>query len=149
MPLPPGHRFPMPKYRMVRARLLEEGVLAPEDLEESEVIDRPSLLLAHTPEYLDAVFSGTLAEAEQRRLGFAWSDALVARSRASVFGTVAAARAALRDGAAGNLAGGTHHAHAGHGAGFCVFNDIAVAARTLQREGAIDRALVVDLDVHQ
>lgn len=149
MPLPAGHRFPMPKYRMVRARLLEEGVLAADELEESGVIDRPSLLLAHTPEYLDAVFSGTLPEADQRRLGFAWSDALVARSRASVFGTVAAARAALRDGVAGNLAGGTHHAHAGHGAGFCVFNDIAVAARALQREGAIDRALVVDLDVHQ
>jgi acetoin utilization deacetylase AcuC-like enzyme len=149
MPLPPGHRFPLPKYRLVRARLLEEGVLGADELEESGVIDRPSLLLAHTPQYLDAVFSGTLPEPEQRRLGFRWSEALVARSRASVFGTVAAARAALDDGVAGNLAGGTHHAYADHGTGFCVFNDIAVAARTLQREGLIDRALVVDLDVHQ
>ena len=139
----------MPKYRLLRERLVAEGVLGAQELEESDVIDRPSLLFAHTPEYLDAVFSGTLSEPEQRRLGFSWSEALVARSRASVFGTVAAARAALRDGVAGNLAGGTHHAHADRGTGFCVFNDIAVAARTLQREGLIDRALVVDLDVHQ
>jgi acetoin utilization deacetylase AcuC-like enzyme len=139
----------MPKYRLLRERLVAEGVLGAQELEESDVIDRPSLLLAHTPEYLDAVFSGTLSEPEQRRLGFSWSEALVARSRASVFGTVAAARAALRDGVAGNLAGGTHHAYPDRGTGFCVFNDIAVAARTLQREGLIDRALVVDLDVHQ
>jgi acetoin utilization deacetylase AcuC-like enzyme len=139
----------MPKYRLLRERLVAEGVLGAQELQESDVIDRPSLLLAHTPEYLEAVFSGTLSESEQRRLGFSWSEALVARSRASVFGTVAAARAALRDGVAGNLAGGTHHAHADRGTGFCVFNDIAIAARTLQREGLIDRALVVDLDVHQ
>jgi acetoin utilization deacetylase AcuC-like enzyme len=139
----------MPKYRLLRERLVAEGVLGAQELEESDVIDRPSLLLAHTPEYLDAVFSGTLSGPEQRRLGFSWSEALVARSRASVFGTVAAARAALREGVAGNLAGGTHHAHADRGTGFCVFNDIAIAARTLQREGLIDRALVVDLDVHQ
>jgi len=139
----------MSKYRLLRERLVAEGVLGAQELQESDVIDRPSLLLAHTPEYLDAVFSGTLSESEQRRLGFSWSEALVARSRASVFGTVAAARAALRDGVAGNLAGGTHHAHADRGTGFCVFNDIAIAARTLQREGLIDRALVVDLDVHQ
>jgi acetoin utilization deacetylase AcuC-like enzyme len=139
----------MPKYRLLRERLVAEGVLGAQELEESDVIDRPSLLLAHTPEYLDAVFSGTLSEREQRTLGFSWSEALVARSRASVFGTVAAARAALREGVAGNLAGGTHHAHADRGTGFCVFNDIAIAARTLQREGLIDRALVVDLDVHQ
>lgn len=149
MPLPPGHRFPLPKYRLLREHLLATGILAHEELEESGLIDRASLLLAHTPEYLDAVFSGTLAEQEQRRLGFRWSEALVARSRASVFGTVAAARAALEDGLSGNLAGGTHHAHAALGSGFCVFNDLAIAARSLQREGVIDRALIVDLDVHQ
>jgi acetoin utilization deacetylase AcuC-like enzyme len=139
----------MPKYRLLRERLVAEGVLAARELEQSGLIDRASLLLAHTPEYLDAVFSGSLSQAAQRSLGFSWSEALVARSRASVFGTVAAARAALRDGMAGNLAGGTHHAYADRGTGFCVFNDVAVAARTLQREGLIDRALVVDLDVHQ
>jgi acetoin utilization deacetylase AcuC-like enzyme len=147
--LPPGHRFPMPKYRMLRERLVGEGVLAAGELEEAGLIDRSSLLLAHTPEYLMTVFSGTLSDAEQRRLGFTWSEALVARSRASVFGTVAAGFAALRDGMAGNLAGGTHHAFSDHGTGFCVFNDLAVAVRTLQREGVVDRALVVDLDVHQ
>src|SRR3954469_3655834 len=139
----------MAKYRLLRERLLSEGVLHASELEQSDLVDRASLLLAHTPEYLDAVFSGTLSEADQRRLGFSWSEALVRRSRASVFGTVAAARAALRDGMAGNLAGGTHHAHADRGTGFCVFNDIAVAARALQREGEIGRAVVVDLDVHQ
>jgi acetoin utilization deacetylase AcuC-like enzyme len=149
VPLPAGHRFPMPKYRMVRERLVAEGVLAAGDLEESGVIDRSSLLLAHTPEYLETVFAGTLSDAEQRRLGFRWSEALLARSRASVFGTVAAAFAALREGSAGNLAGGTHHAFSDHGSGFCVFNDIAVAVRSLQREGLIERALIVDLDVHQ
>jgi len=149
LPLPPGHRFPMPKYKLLRERLVGSGVLAAEDLEESDLVDRASLLFAHTPEYVEAIFSGTLDVEAERQLGFPWSEGLVARSRASVQGTVAAARAALRDGAAGNLAGGTHHASAGHGAGFCVFNDIAVAARTLQREGAIDRAVVVDLDVHQ
>ncbi len=149
LPLPPGHRFPMPKYKLLRERLVEAGVLAEGELEESDLIDRASLLLAHTPDYVEAIFSGTLAGPDQRRLGLPWSEGLVARSRASVQGTVAAARAALRDGLAGNLAGGTHHASADRGAGFCVFNDIAVAARTLQREGAIDRAVVVDLDVHQ
>ena len=149
VPLPAGHRFPMPKYRELRERLLREGLLRPEELQESDLIDRGSLLLAHTPEYLEAMFTGRLGDAEQRQLGFAWSEALIVRSRASVFGTVAAAREALRDGLAGNLAGGTHHAYAGRGTGFCVFNDIAVAARSLQREGLVDRALVVDLDVHQ
>ena len=149
VPLPPGHRFPMPKYRELRERLVREGVLRPGELQESDLIDRGSLLLVHTPEYLEAMFSGRLDAAEERQLGFAWSEALIVRSRASVFGTVAAAREALRDGLAGNLAGGTHHAYAGRGTGFCVFNDIAVAARSLQREGLIDRALIVDLDVHQ
>ena len=120
VPLPPGHRFPMGKYALLRQRLVEERV-----------------------------FAGTLTVSELRRLGFPWSQGLVERSRASVFGTVAAARAALEDGIGCNLAGGTHHAFAAEGTGFCVFNDIAVAARALQREGLIERAVVVDLDVHQ
>ena len=149
IPLPPGHRFPTPKYRLLRERLVAEGVLAAAELEEADLIDRATLLYAHTPEYVEAVFAGALDEDEQRRLGFPWSEGLVARSRASCFGTLAAAREALSDGIAGNLAGGTHHAFAGGGNGFCVFNDVAVAARALQREGAIERAVVVDLDVHQ
>src|SRR3954466_9117246 len=149
VPLPPGHRFPMPKYRLLRERLVATGVIAEAELEEADLIDRASLLLAHTPHYVETVFSGSLTEADQRRIGFPGSEGLLARSRASVYGTVAAARAALRDGLAGNLAGGTHHAAADRGSGFCVFNDTAVAARALQREGVVDRALVIDLDVHQ
>ncbi|HSP79480.1 MAG TPA: histone deacetylase, partial [Myxococcaceae bacterium] len=148
VPLPPGHRFPMEKYRLLRDLLLERGVLPPACLEPSSPIERESLERVHTARYLDALWSGTLSEAEVRRLGFPWSEALLTRSLASVGGTVAAARAALEEGLAGNLAGGTHHAFADHGEGYCVFNDIAVAIRVLQAEGRLERAVVVDLDVH-
>src|SRR5438445_3987939 len=93
IPLPPGHRFPMPKYRLLRERLLSEGVLSAAELEESAPIGQAELRLAHTPDYVEAVFSGSLSEADERRLGFPWSPGLVTRSCASVFGTVAAARA--------------------------------------------------------
>ena len=149
VPLPDGHRFPMHKYALLRRRLLEEAVFSEAEMLASALIEREALLAAHEPAYVDAVFEGTLSEAALRRLGFPWSPGLVERSRASVYGTVAAARAALEEGIACNLAGGTHHAFAAEGTGFCVFNDIAVAARVLQREGLVDRALVVDLDVHQ
>jgi acetoin utilization deacetylase AcuC-like enzyme len=139
----------MQKYVLLRRKLLEEAVFSECEMFASDLVDRELLLGAHEPAYIDAVFTGTLSEFELRRLGFPWSEGLVARSRASVFGTVAAAHAALEEGIACNLAGGTHHAFAGEGTGFCVFNDIAVAARALQREGLIDRAVVVDLDVHQ
>lgn len=149
VPLPPGHRFPMEKYRLVREALVGRGVLHPGSLTESRPCSRADLERVHTPRYLDAFFQGTLTEAEVRRLGFPWSPGLVARSRAAVSGTLEAARAALRDGIAGNLAGGTHHGFADHGEGFCVFNDIAVAIRALQAGHLIRRAVVVDLDVHQ
>ena len=139
----------MPKYRLLRERLLEEGTLRPEDLIASEPVALDALLLAHEPGYVDAVVHGALADEAVRRLGFPWSKELVQRSRASVYGTVAAARTALGEGIAGNLAGGTHHAFADHGEGYCVFNDHAVAIRLLQLEGVIERAVVVDLDVHQ
>ena len=149
VPLPEGHRFPMEKYRQLRGLLLSRGTLAPAELTPAEEIPRERLTLVHTPAYLEALFTGALTEAEVRRLGFPWSEALLARSRASVGGTVAAAWAALERGWAGNLAGGTHHAFADHGEGYCVFNDIAVAIRALQAERRIRRAVVVDLDVHQ
>ncbi len=149
VPLPPGHRFPMEKYRLLRELLLERGVLSPSRLRASEPISREDLERVHTPRYLDALWTGTLSEAEIRRLGFPWSEDLLMRSRASVGGTVGAARAALEDGISGNLAGGTHHAFPDHGEGYCVFNDIAVAIRVLQAERRIQRAVVVDLDVHQ
>jgi acetoin utilization deacetylase AcuC-like enzyme len=106
-------------------------------------------LRAHTAEYVDALDAGTLGATEMRRVGFPWSPELVERSHRAVGGTVAAARAALTEGVAINLAGGTHHAFPGHGEGFCVFNDVAVAIRALQHEGRIARAAVIDLDVHQ
>lgn len=149
VPLPPGHRFPMEKYRLLRELLLERGVLSPDRLRASVPISREDLARVHTPRYLDALWTGTLSEAEVRRLGFPWSEDLLLRSRASVGGTVGAARAALEDGLSGNLAGGTHHAFPDHGEGYCVFNDIAVAIRVLQAERRIQRAVVVDLDVHQ
>ncbi|MCY1016450.1 histone deacetylase [Pyxidicoccus sp. MSG2] len=149
VPLPPGHRFPMEKYRLVREALVGRGVLHPGSLTESRPCNREDLEHVHTPRYLDAFFQGTLTEAEVRRLGFPWSPGLVARSCAAVGGTLEAARAALRDGISGNLAGGTHHGFPDHGEGFCVFNDIAVAIRALQAGGLIRRAVVVDLDVHQ
>jgi acetoin utilization deacetylase AcuC-like enzyme len=139
----------MPKYRLLRERLLEERTLRADDLTASDPIAPDALLLAHDRAYVEAVLHGDLAGDAVRRLGFPWSPQLVERSRASVYGTVAAARTALSEGVAGNLAGGTHHAFADHGEGYCVFNDHAIAIRLLQLEGLIERAVVVDLDVHQ
>jgi acetoin utilization deacetylase AcuC-like enzyme len=139
----------MEKYRLLRERLLGDGVLRPDQLEAAPLASRDELGLAHTAEYLDQIFTGRLTGLEEKRIGLPWSEALLARSCASVGGTIAAAREALRCGIGGSLAGGTHHAGPAHGEGYCVFNDLAVAIRVLQREGAIRRAVVVDLDVHQ
>lgn len=147
--LPEGHRFPMQKYRMVREGLLAAGLLLQEELSEPDLPQREDMLLAHTSRYIDAVFNGTLDRKEVRRIGFPWSKALVQRSLASVGGCIGAAQEALRTGVSGCLAGGTHHASADWGEGYCVFNDIAVAALRLLREGRIERAAIVDLDVHQ
>jgi acetoin utilization deacetylase AcuC-like enzyme len=149
VPLPPSHPFPMAKYPLLHERLLRAGVLRPHDLLEPGEAALEDLALVHSRDYLECLASGTLAPADVRRIGVPWSPALWRRSRLAVQGTMEATRAALADGIAGNLAGGTHHAFAGHGEGFCVLNDVAVAIRTLQRDGAARRALVVDLDVHQ
>jgi len=149
LPLPPGHRFPMDKYGRLRSRLLSEGVLRPEDLRVPQAATDEQLLRVHTDAYLRKVINGDLAQREIRRIGFPWSPEMVERSRRSVGGTLAACRAALGDGTAVNLAGGTHHAFPDHGEGFCVFNDVAVALCQLLADGSIARALVVDCDVHQ
>jgi acetoin utilization deacetylase AcuC-like enzyme len=149
LPLPDGHSFPMAKYARLRELVLSEAIIAPDDLRVPEAASRDDLLLVHTPRYVDAVIEGTLDAGEQRRIGFPWSAAMAERARRSVGATIAAARQALADGTAANLAGGTHHAFPGHGEGYCVFNDVAVAARVMQRDHAIGRALIVDLDVHQ
>jgi acetoin utilization deacetylase AcuC-like enzyme len=155
LPLPAGHRFPMVKYARVRERCLAEGVFAPGDLAEPPAAGWDELALAHDRGYIARVRDGALAPLEQRRIGFPWSPEMVERSRRSAGATIAAGRAALDEaaergwGVAANLAGGTHHASADRGEGFCVFNDAAVAVRVLQREGRIARAAVLDCDVHQ
>ena len=147
--LPPGHRFPIAKYAMLRDAVVESGLVAPGNLHEPERASVDALLLVHTERYVSALVAGELTEAEQRRIGLPWSESLVERSFRAVGGTCEAAAAALDRGVAMNLAGGTHHAFPDHGEGFCVFNDVAVAIRQLQRDGKIRRAAVIDLDVHQ
>ena len=149
LPLPEGHKFPMAKYSGLRERILGEGIVPAEDLHEAPAAAWDDLVLVHDAGYVDAVASGTLPREMQRRIGFPWSPQMVERSRRSVGATIAAARAALDDGVAANLAGGTHHSFADRGEGFCVFNDVAVAARVLQRDRDARRIAIVDLDVHQ
>ena len=149
LPLPEGHKFPMAKYSRLRQRILADGILPPSDVREAPAASWEDLRLIHTPEYVDAVATGTLARDAQRRIGFPWSLEMVERSRRSVGATLAAARAAVADGVAVNLAGGTHHSFADRGEGYCIFNDVAVGARVLQRDGAAARIAVVDCDVHQ
>jgi len=147
LPLPPGHRFPMRKYSMLRDAVVREvpGLV----LHEAPRADDSDLTLAHTPAYVAEVSSGQLDAARQREIGFPWSHEMVERSRRSAGATIAACQTALTQGIAVNLAGGTHHAYADKGGGFCVFNDAAIAARRLQRDGAVRRVAVIDLDVHQ
>jgi acetoin utilization deacetylase AcuC-like enzyme len=152
LPLPEGHRFPMGKYRLLRKRVQAE--LPAVELVEAPVASDGELALAHEPRYVSAVTEGLLSPAEQREIGFPWSQRMVERSRRSVGATIAAARTALGQGVSANLAGGTHHAGAGKGGGFCVFNDVAVAARLMQaewhrRHRRLLRVAVIDLDVHQ
>ena len=149
LPLPEGHKFPMAKYSRLRERILADGIVPPQDLHEAPLATIADLRLVHTTEYVDAVMTGTVAHEIQRRIGFPWSPQMVERSRRSVGATIAASRAALDDGVAANLAGGTHHAFADRGEGYCVFNDVAVATRVLQRERHARRVAIVDLDVHQ
>jgi acetoin utilization deacetylase AcuC-like enzyme len=157
LPLPTGHRFPMPKYQLLRDAVA--AALPGVQLQPAPPATDGELALVHTPAYIDAVMQGTLSPAQQREIGFPWSTFMVERSRRSVGATIAAARCALTEGVAGNLAGGTHHAYADKGSGYCVFNDVAVAARLMQAEwhrhprgrgaGRMLRIAVIDLDVHQ
>jgi acetoin utilization deacetylase AcuC-like enzyme len=149
LPLPEGHRFPMDKYRRLRRRLVASACHRRDTFMVPPAATDDQLVLCHTSRYVGAVASGMLTDAEVRRIGFPWSPKMVQRSRRSTGATIAACRAAIRDGIAVNLAGGTHHAMTDAGQGYCVFNDAAVAIRSLQREGLIGRACVIDLDVHQ
>lgn len=165
LPLPPGHSFPMPKYRLLREAV--QAGLPGVRLMEAPPASDGELALAHEPAWISAVAEGTTSAAQQREIGFPWSERMVERSRRSVGATIAAARTALfgfdggpPEGVAANLAGGTHHAYAHKGSGYCVFNDVAVAARLMQAEwhrharhrggpARLLRVIVIDLDVHQ
>lgn len=149
MPVPSGHRFPARKYQMLRALINREAILPAESLHPSPPARHDDLLLAHDPAYVDAVIAGTLDSDALRRIGLPWSETLVRRSLATVGGAMAAATSALETGLSGQLAGGTHHAHRDFGSGFCVFNDLAVAALSLLARGRASRIAILDLDVHQ
>ncbi len=150
--LPAGHRFPMSKYGLLHGRVVAE--VAGLRLQASQPASEGELALAHSPDYISSVLQGTLSAVAQREIGFPWSAAMVQRSLGSVGASIAAARAARQEGVAAQLAGGTHHAQADKGSGFCVFNDVAVAGRLMQAEAhrLQRRGLplwVIDLDVHQ
>jgi acetoin utilization deacetylase AcuC-like enzyme len=152
LPLPEGHRFPMAKYSMLRQGVSQE--LHAVQMLEAPAATEGELALAHTPDYVQAVKSGSLSREALREIGFPWTPAMAERSVRSAGASIAAGRVAMKEGIAGNLAGGTHHASANQGGGFCVFNDIAVTARVLQMEHFRQtkttlQVLVVDLDVHQ
>jgi acetoin utilization deacetylase AcuC-like enzyme len=149
VPLPEGHRFPIAKYGLVRNEIARRGLMAADAIAEPEATDVDTLGLAHAPDYVRSIMHGTLGADAVRRLGLPWSPELRERALRTVQGTVEAARDALASGWGINLAGGTHHAFADRGEGFCVFNDVAVAIRRLRAEGRLGRAAVIDLDVHQ
>ena len=149
LPLPEGHRFPMAKYSGLRERLLRDGIVSAAELHEAPQASWKDLGLVHAAGYLHAVEQGTLPREAQRRIGFPWSPQMVERARRSVGATIAAAHAAVHEGCAANLAGGTHHAFADRGEGYCVFNDVAVASRVLQRDTGLRRIAIIDCDVHQ
>jgi len=157
LPLPQGHRFPMQKYRILRDKVVESNCSV--SLSVPPAATAGQLALAHCSNYVARIELGDVSADEQREIGFPWSTQMVERSLRSVGATVAAVRSALQHGASVNLAGGTHHARRAKGGGFCVFNDLAVAARVYQTDyiasavnhskRKIPNVLVIDLDVHQ
>lgn len=145
-PLPSGHKFPLGKYRLLREAAERVSSI---EVAGARASTREELLLAHTDSYIDAMDAGELVRRDELALGLPWSAKLIERARRSVGATIMAADAAMEDGTAANLGGGTHHAFPDSGRGFCVYNDVVVAINAARRAGRIDRALVVDLDVHQ
>lgn len=149
VPLPEGHRFPMPKFRLLYELLLSDGVAQCEQFHTPQKPPVEWLQLVHTSDYVQAYCKGTLDAKAQRRIGLPWSPDLVNRTCIAVAGTVLTAQLALKQGLACNTAGGTHHAFPSYGSGFCIFNDLAIAARVLQQLNLVQKILIVDLDVHQ
>lgn len=148
-PLPADHRFPMPKFGKVYEYLLRDGIATLDQFHIPEIATVAQLQLVHDPAYVTAYLTGTLDTRAMRRIGFPWSSALVTRTCTAVGGTILTATLALEQGLACSTAGGTHHAYRDFGSGFCIFNDMAVAARVLQQAARVDRILIIDLDVHQ
>jgi acetoin utilization deacetylase AcuC-like enzyme len=148
-PLPEGHRFPMLKYELIPEQLLYEGTLELNDIVSPEVMSHEQLLLVHTSEYISKLERGELSKQEERKTGFPWSTQLVYREKVIMNGTWQAALAAKQDGVSMNVAGGTHHAYADRGEGFCLFNDLAIAAASLLKNDLAKKVLIIDLDVHQ
>lgn len=149
LPLPPGHHFPMEKYRLVREGLLAGGIAPEENFHVPPAATDAEITRAHDAAYLQKIVTGDLSPQELRRLSLPWTDRLVERARRSCGATIAASRAALTEGIAVNLAGGTHHAFRDRAEGYCVFNDAAVAARAMRAEGRAERISIIDCDVHQ
>jgi acetoin utilization deacetylase AcuC-like enzyme len=147
--LPDGHRFPMSKYTKLRHNLLNKGIVAESDLQSVIPCSKETLCLAHSEQYVDAIFLGTADYMTIRKIGFPWSESLVRRSCATVGGAISSAYTSLENGISGNLAGGTHHAMTSSGEGFCVFNDFAVVSRLLIKENKVKKIAIIDLDVHQ
>ncbi len=149
LPLPEGHTFPMSKYRLLRERVDQSGLILPDQLVLPHSATDDELSRAHDLDYIHAMTNGTIPENDMKRIGFPWSPELVERSRRSSGATLEACRSALDSGYGINLAGGTHHAFRDHGEGYCLFNDAVVGLRQMQREARIKNAAVIDLDVHQ
>ncbi len=149
VPLPDGHRFPMEKFRLLYELLLKDGVADFTQFQAPVPPPQELIELVHTNSYVNAYCQGTLDAKAQRRIGLPWSPALVNRTCVAVGGTIKAATLALQSGLACNAAGGTHHAFPSYGSGFCIFNDLAIASRVLQKQGLVKKVLIVDLDVHQ
>jgi acetoin utilization deacetylase AcuC-like enzyme len=145
-PLPPGHKFPLAKYRMLREELSCDGRF---HLQPASLAERDAILRVHSADYVNGFLDGSLDPLVMRRIGFPWSRELVNRTLGSVGSTLLATEAALQSGFGGTLAGGTHHAYKNEGSGFCVFNDLAIAIASARTEGGVTRAAVIDLDVHQ
>lgn len=148
-PLPPEHRFPMAKFGLIRDLLLAEGVVVANDIYHPGAPATAWIEQVHDPDYVSAYCNGTLDPKAQRRIGLPWSPNLVKRTCTAVGGTILTAKLALQRGLACNTAGGTHHAFPNYGSGFCIFNDLAIAARVLKSQGLVDQILIIDLDVHQ
>ena len=146
---PPEHRFPMDKFRLLRDHLVSSGLVRDADLLRPELCPTDILALAHDRDYIERYMSGSLAREDQRRLGLPWSEALARRTVRAVGGSLLAAEQALQHGLACHLAGGTHHAHHDHPAGFCIFNDLAVISHYLLGSGQVGNVLIFDCDVHQ